>query len=237
MQNGPLDFFREVCEKELFRRIWQARLRKAEKAKFKSWMPHSPWFAQFVRKTYFATIGQKTPTSKNSPVQVQNGPFDLFGPVCGKEVIRRICMVRKTTKTQKAVFRCRMAHSTWFAQFMRKIISPHLAGNAAKRPKAVFKCTMPTSTWIPQFVGKNYFALFGQKDSQKPKEPCSGVQWRTWLDSPSFYEIIISLYLAIEAPKSPKSRVQVQNGPFDLIRLVCERKLLLRIWQARLQKP
>ena len=162
---------------------------------------------------------------------MQNRAFDLFGPVCKKEVIRRICS-GGLRKAQKAVFRFRMAHSTWFAQFMRKIISPHLAGNAAKRPKAVFKCTMPTSTWIPKFVGKNYFALFGQKDSQKPKEPCSGVQWRTWLDSPSFYEIIISLYLAIEAPKSPKSRVQVQNGPLDLIGLVCERELFRLIYLA-----
>ena len=188
-------------------------------------MPHSPWFAQFVRKTNFATIGQKTLTSKNSPVQVQNCPFDLFGPVCRKEVIRRIWSGR-LRKAQKAVLRCRMANSPWFAQFMRKIISLHFASNAAKRPKAVFKCTIPTSTWIPQFVRKNYFALFGQKDSEKPKKPCSGAQWRTWLELLSFYERIISLY-----------RVPVQNGRFDLIRLVCERKLFLRIWQARLQKP
>ena len=171
-------------------------------------MPYSPWIAQFVRKTYFATIGQKTLTSKDSPVQVQNGPFDLFGPVCRKEVIRRIWSQR-LRKAQKAVFVCRMAHSTWFAQFMRKIISSHFASNAAKRPKAVSKCTMPTSTWIAQFLQKNYFAvfghqiqngpfdfireflrknyfaLFGQKDSQKPKKPCSGAQWPTWLDSPS----------------------------------------------------
>ena len=99
-------------------------------------MPHSPWFAQFVKKTYFATIGQKTPTSKNSPVEVQNGPFDLFGPVCGKEVIRRIWSGRlRTTTTTCSGFR--MAYTTWLAQFMRKTISPHLGSKTAKRPKSL----------------------------------------------------------------------------------------------------
>ena len=62
-----------------------------------------------MRNTYFATIGQKTPTSKNSRVQVQIGPFDWFGQVCGKEVIRdRRIWSGRLRKAQKAVFRCRM---------------------------------------------------------------------------------------------------------------------------------
>ena len=185
----------------------------------------------------------KTPKSPKSRVQVQNGPFDLFGPVCGKEVIRRIWSGR-LRKAQKAVFRCRMAHSTWFAQFMpSKIISPHLASNTAKRPKAVFKCIMPTSTWIAQFVRintpylasktpkrpksriqvqngpldlmfvkfvrNNYFALFGQKDSEQPKKPVSGAEWPARLDSPSLWKRIISPYLANKTPKILKSHVQV----------------------------
>ena len=145
-----LAWFAQCVRKKLFRRNWpeesDAQKHPCLGAKWQNYL-----FAQFVRKTYFATIGYMTLTIKNSPVLVQNGPFDLFGSVCGKEVIRRICSGR-LRKAKKAVFRCKMAHSTWFAQFLRKIISPHLASNAAKRPNAVFKCTMPTSTWIAQFV-------------------------------------------------------------------------------------
>ena len=66
---------------------------------------------------------------------VQNGPFDLICEVCDKELF---CLnwPERLRKAQKAVFRCRMAYSTWFAQFMRKIISLHLASTTAKRPNS-----------------------------------------------------------------------------------------------------
>ena len=44
---------------------------------------------------------------------------------------------------------------------------------------------MALSTSFAKFVRKNYFALFGQKDSEQPKKSISGAEWPTRLDSPS----------------------------------------------------
>ena len=156
-------------------------------------MAHSTWFAEFVRKNYFAVFGH----------QVQNGTFDLIREVCEKELFRFIWPER-LRKAQKAVFRCRMAHLTWFAHFVRK----------------------------------NYFALFGQQDSEKPKKPCLGAEWPIRLDSLSFWTRIISSYLANKTPKSLKNSVHVQNGPLDLIHPVSEKELFRRNKQAyEISKP
>ena len=64
---------------------------------------------------------------------------------------------------------------------------------------------MAHSTWFAQFVKNSYFAVFGQQDSKSPKKPCSGAEWPTRLNSLSFWERIISLYLARKNPSSPKT--------------------------------
>ena len=74
------------------------------------WPNRLVWPSLWERGNSHYLVG-KTPKDPKSRVQVQNGPFDWFGPVCGKEVIHRIWS-GKLRKAQKAVFRCRMVHST-----------------------------------------------------------------------------------------------------------------------------
>ena len=175
-----------------------------------------------MRTNYFAVFGQQY---SKKPCSVANWPLVLIRPVCGKELFRRI-WPEILRKAQKAVLRCRMAHSTWFAQFVRKNYFRYLA----------IRSRMAHSTWFGKFVRKNYFALFGQQDSEKPKNPCSGAKWPIRLDSLSLWKRIISPYLSNKTPKTLKNSVHVQNGPLHLIRPVCEKELFRRIWQARLRK-
>ena len=87
MQNGPLDLILTDCEIELFRRIWPARLQRAQKAVFSCKLAtrfHSPSLRKRIISRYLAS---KTPKSPKSRVQVQNGPLDLIRPVCEKIIL------------------------------------------------------------------------------------------------------------------------------------------------------
>ena len=79
---------------------------------------------------------------------------------------------------------------------------------------------------------KDYFAAFGEQDDEKNKKPCLSSKCPLLLDLSSLWERIITPYLASKTPKSPKIRIQMQNGPVDLIRLVCEKELFRCIWPS-----
>ena len=101
----------------------------------------------------------------------------------------------------------------------------------------MFKCKMPPSTWFVQFVRKNYYAVFGQQDSKKPKKPYSGAEWPTRLDVREVCEKELFRFIWPERLRAAqKTGFQVQNDPLDLIRPVCEKELFRRTWPTRLQK-
>ena len=155
-------------------------------------------------------LARKTTKTLKSRVQKLNAPFGLIRPVCpedsdnqkqpssgAKWPIRLVWpslwergnsphLVRKTTKSPKS----RVPVSEWpirldspslWERLFRRIWRARLR----KDQKAMFKCKMPPSTWFVQFVRKNYYAVFGQQDSKKPKKPKKAViRWRmahsTW---------------------------------------------------------
>ena len=84
-----------------------------------------------------------------------------------------------------------------------------------KKPSSKVKC--------PIRINSPLFCHNWPEDSDKQKQPCSGAEWPIRLVWPSLWERVNSPHLVRKTPKGPKSRVQVQNGPLDLIRLVCDR--------------
>ena len=155
MQNGPLDLIVTDCENELFRRIWPAILQKAVFSCKLATRPDSPSLWKRIISPYLARNTPKSPKSRtevqNGPLdlirpvcekelfpvfghQVQNGPFDLVWEVCEKELFRFIWPAR-LRKAQKPVFRCKMAHSTWFSKFVKENYFALLEQQDSKNPK------------------------------------------------------------------------------------------------------
>ena len=70
---------------------------------------------------------------------------------------------------------------------------------------------------------KHLFCHNWPEDSDKQKQPCSGAEWPIRLVWPSLWERGNSLDLVRKTTKSPRNGVQLQNGPFGLIRSVVEK--------------
>ena len=100
--------------------------------------------------------------------------------------------------------------------------SPNLASKTTKSLKSQVQNLNALFALIHPVCEKNLFLQNLPEDSDKQKQPCSGAEWPIRLVWPSLWERGNSPHLVRKTPKGPKSRVRVQNGPFDLIRLVCE---------------